>query len=125
MSTVGQRERHTQQQVLRFFQDELGYRYLGDWKDRDGNRSIEEDLLRYGVHIRPPEQEQTAIAAVFSDMDAEIEALERRREKTKQIKQGMMQELLTGRTRLVPSKAGLIKDADPEHPRAGYVPGWA
>jgi len=45
--------------------------------------------------------EQQAIAAVFSDMDAEIEALESRREKTKQIKQGMMQELLTGRVRLI------------------------
>lgn len=46
MSTVGQRERLSQQQVLRFFRDELGYRYLGDWKDRAGNRNIEEDLLR-------------------------------------------------------------------------------
>jgi len=46
MSTVGQRERLTQQQVLRFFQDDLGYRYLGDWKDRAGNRNIEEALLR-------------------------------------------------------------------------------
>lgn len=46
MSTVGQRERLTQQQVLRFFRDELGYRYLGDWKDRAGNRNIEEGLLR-------------------------------------------------------------------------------
>jgi len=46
MSTVGQRERLTQQQVLRLFRDELGYRYLGDWKDRAGNRNIEEDLLR-------------------------------------------------------------------------------
>jgi len=46
MSAVGQRERQTQQQVLRFFQDGLGYRYLGDWKDRAGNRNIEEDLLR-------------------------------------------------------------------------------
>ncbi|MCG5531464.1 type I restriction endonuclease subunit R [Halorhodospira halochloris] len=46
MSSVGQRERHTQQQVLRLFQDDLGYRYLGDWKDRDGNRNIEEGLLR-------------------------------------------------------------------------------
>jgi len=45
MSTVGQRERLTQQQVLRLFRDELGYRYLGDWKDRAGNRNIEEDLL--------------------------------------------------------------------------------
>ncbi|OOC09222.1 type I restriction endonuclease subunit R [Thioalkalivibrio halophilus] len=46
MSQVGQREHLTQQQVLRVFQDELGYRYLGDWKDRAGNRNIEEDLLR-------------------------------------------------------------------------------
>jgi type I restriction enzyme S subunit len=45
--------------------------------------------------------EQTAIATVLSDMDAEIEALEARRGKTRDIKQAMMQELLTGRTRLV------------------------
>jgi type I restriction enzyme S subunit len=49
----------------------------------------------------PKLKEQQAIATVFSDMDAEIEALERRLEKTKQIKQGMMQQLLTGRVRLV------------------------
>lgn len=46
-------------------------------------------------------EEQQAIATVLSDMDAEIEALEQRLEKTKQIKQGMMQQLLTGRVRLV------------------------
>ena len=40
-------------------------------------------------------------AAVLSDMDAEIAALEARRDKTRGLKQGMMQELLTGRTRLV------------------------
>ncbi len=49
----------------------------------------------------PPFDEQVAIASVFSDMDAEIEALERRRYKTRLLKQGMMQELLTGRVRLV------------------------
>jgi type I restriction enzyme S subunit len=49
----------------------------------------------------PCKEEQTAIAAVLSDMDAEIAALERRRDKTRQIKQGMMQQLLTGRIRLV------------------------
>lgn len=48
----------------------------------------------------PPLPEQTAIAAVLSDMDAEIRALEARREKTRAMKQGMMQELLTGRIRL-------------------------
>ena len=45
--------------------------------------------------------EQRAIAAVLSDMDAEIAALEARREKVRQIKQGMMQVLLTGKVRLV------------------------
>jgi type I restriction enzyme S subunit len=49
----------------------------------------------------PPLPEQTAIAEVLSDMDAELVALEQRREKTRALKQGMMQELLTGRTRLV------------------------
>lgn len=45
--------------------------------------------------------EQTAIATILSDMDVEITALETRRNKTQAIKQGMMQELLTGRIRLV------------------------
>jgi type I restriction enzyme S subunit len=49
----------------------------------------------------PPFAEQTAIAAVLSDMDAEIVALEAQRDKTRALKQGMMQELLTGRIRLV------------------------
>lgn len=47
--------------------------------------------------------EQTAIAAILSDMDAEIAALEAKLAKTRQVKQGMMQELLTGKTRLVGS----------------------
>ena len=46
-------------------------------------------------------KEQTAIAKVLSEMDAELAGLEQRREKTRALKQGMMQELLTGRTRLV------------------------
>ena len=46
-------------------------------------------------------EEQRAIATVLSDMDAELTALEARREKTRTLKQAMMQELLTGRTRLV------------------------
>ena len=49
----------------------------------------------------PGVEEQTAIAAILSDMDAELAALEARRDKTRDLKQGMMQELLTGRTRLV------------------------
>jgi type I restriction enzyme S subunit len=49
----------------------------------------------------PSLDEQAAIAAVLSDMDAELAALEARRAKTRDLKQAMMQELLTGRTRLV------------------------
>ena len=49
----------------------------------------------------PSVEEQVAIATVLSDMDAELTALESRRDKTRALKQGMMQELLTGRTRLV------------------------
>ncbi|WP_404360208.1 restriction endonuclease subunit S [Methylotuvimicrobium sp. KM1] len=46
-------------------------------------------------------EEQTAIATILSDMDEEIQALQQRLNKTRQIKQGMMQELLTGKTRLL------------------------
>lgn len=53
------------------------------------------------VEMRLPSvAEQTAIATVLSDMDAELTALEARRAKTRALKQAMMQELLTGRTRL-------------------------
>ncbi len=49
----------------------------------------------------PPLSEQTAIAAILSDIDTEITALETKLSKTRQIKQGMMHELLTGRIRLI------------------------
>ncbi len=49
----------------------------------------------------PPLPEQTAIARVLADMDAELSALEARRDKTRSLKQAMMQELLTGRIRLI------------------------
>ena len=45
MSTVGQKERATQNRVVRFFQEVLGYRYLGDWQERAGNKNIETGSL--------------------------------------------------------------------------------
>jgi type I restriction enzyme S subunit len=58
------------------------------------------------AEFRLPERaEQGAIATVLSDMDADIAALEARHDKTRQIKQGMMQQLLTGRVRLVKPEA--------------------
>ena len=55
------------------------------------------------VRLPPTKAEQTAIATILSDMDAEIAALEEKLAKARQLKQGMMQELLTGKTRLVES----------------------
>jgi type I restriction enzyme S subunit len=49
----------------------------------------------------PTIPEQAAIADVLIDMDTELAGLERQREKTRALKQAMMQELLTGKTRLV------------------------
>ena len=57
-------------------------------------------LSRIEVTV-PSAPEQTTIAAVLADMDTELSALEARRDKTRDLKKAMMQELLTGRTRLV------------------------
>ena len=55
-----------------------------------------------GISIKIPKSaEQTATAAILSDMDSELDALEAKLSKARQIKQGMMQELLTGKTRLI------------------------
>jgi type I restriction enzyme, R subunit len=45
MSDIGKPERATQNRVIALFRDELGYRYLGDWADRDGNSNIEQEQL--------------------------------------------------------------------------------
>ncbi|MHB1142836.1 MAG: restriction endonuclease subunit S [Sulfuricaulis sp.] len=71
-------------------------------------RSIGSTFLEIGkrdlasIQIKmPKEEEQKAIAAVLSDMDVEITALQQQRDKTRAIKQGMMHQLLTGRVRLI------------------------
>jgi len=70
--------------------------------DGSGTRYvISQGKFRAMTVLVPPIPEQSSIAAVLSDIDAEIDALQQRRDKTQMLKQGMMQELLTGRTRLV------------------------
>lgn len=65
-------------------------------------RALTNGRLLSGVVLPvPPLAEQAAIAAALSDMDTEILALETRRDKTRALKQAMMQELLTGRIRLI------------------------
>jgi type I restriction enzyme S subunit len=73
--------------------------YLSKGSTFDSVNSIEVKNLK--LIIPSDIEEQTAIANIFSDMDAEIEALEQKLNKYKAIKQGMMQELLTGRIRLI------------------------
>jgi len=59
------------------------------------------DVKAFEIQLPASHAEQTAIALVLTEMDDELAALEQRRDKTRALKQAMMQELLTGRTRLV------------------------
>ena len=65
------------------------------------NPKLMNDVMKNIEIALPSIEEQKAIAQILSDMNAEIEALEEKLEKYKTIKQGMMQELLTGRIRLI------------------------
>jgi restriction endonuclease S subunit len=60
-----------------------------------------EEMAGFSTKVPITVDEQSAIASVLADMDAELTALEARRDKTRSLKQAMMQELLTGKTRLV------------------------
>lgn len=65
------------------------------------NPKLMNDPMKKIEFALPSIEEQTAIAQVLNHMDAEIEALEQKLTKYRMIKQGMMQELLTGKTRLI------------------------
>lgn len=75
-----------------------------DWQqynEASGVPSLNATTIENLQIIVPEKDEQQAIAQILSDMDSEIELLEKKLAKYQQIKQGMMQELLTGRIRLV------------------------
>jgi type I restriction enzyme S subunit len=74
------------------------------------NQITNKSLNSFEIPI-PPLDEQKAIATVLSDMDTEIVSLEAKLAKAREIKQGMMQELLTGRIRLVPNHSGSPRPA--------------
>jgi type I restriction enzyme S subunit len=74
-----------------------------DWmqyNEASGVPSLNASTIESVLASFPEYEEQTAIAAILSDIDEDIQTLEQRLKKTRQIKQGMMQELLTGKTRL-------------------------
>ena len=62
MNEIGKAERETQNRVLALFRDELHYRYLGDWSDRDGNSNIDERLLTDSLTQRGYTAAQISIA---------------------------------------------------------------
>ncbi len=94
---------------MRIRTSSIDYRYLAYHLQNEHSRKVFDYTLKahpsvirssYNV-VLPQLNEQRAIAAVLSDIDAETAALERRRDKARAIKQGMMQQLLTGQVRLI------------------------
>ncbi len=79
------------------FKNQIGQQATGSAQINFGPSHLE----KIEISVPPTLIEQTAIATILSDMDTEIAALEERQTKTRALKQGMMQELLTGKTRLV------------------------
>ena len=71
IGNIGQSERATQNRVIALFRDELGYRHLGDWSDRDGNSNIEEGLLTEWLLWYGYTQAQIAVAMHKLRMEAE------------------------------------------------------
>ena len=77
--------------------NELALKYCQGTKQMSYTAGL---IQRLPIYLPTTTKEQTAIATILSDMDTEIQALQQRLEKTRDIKQGMMQQLLTGKVRL-------------------------
>ena len=100
--------------------NEFLYYLLVTLKPQMIKRAIGSTFLEIGkrdvaaIEVRlPPCNEQHAITSILCDIDAGIAALEQRRDKTRAIKQGMMQQLLTGRVRLVQPEMAAEQTAGP------------
>ncbi len=78
---------------------------LNQYSESSAQPGLSAEKLRILKLITPTNEEQTAIATILSDMDNELQALSQKLEKARALKQGMMQQLLTGKIRL-PLAAG-------------------
>ena len=65
------------------------------------NHLYQKDLVKFDLYVPPTKEEQEAIAGILFDMDSDIHRLEKKLSKYQRIKQGMMEELLTGKVRLM------------------------
>ncbi|MFL9799173.1 restriction endonuclease subunit S [Vibrio cyclitrophicus] len=88
---------------------ELVNQYVGFANESTGVPQLTAPQVAKYKMAMPEFEEQTVIATILSDMDEDIQALQQRLSKTRQIKQGMMQELLTGKTRLPFEKSDDMK----------------
>jgi type I restriction enzyme, S subunit len=86
--------------IFHTFQAESIQRQIRDNIGATINQITNKDMKSLRVML-PPDDEQLAISEILDDMDAEIASLEQRLAKTRDLKQAMMQDLLTGRTRLL------------------------
>lgn len=99
-STISENEKYNivfVYNMLKFLQSDIYASQTGGAQPHIHPNDIGELYLYYTFDI----DEQNAIASILSDMDNEIEALEKKLEKARCIKQGMMQQLLTGKIRLI------------------------
>lgn len=83
------------------FQSDIIQKQIAEVMGATINQITNKDMLGFKIPLPENTEEQAAIAAILSDMDKEIQILQQRLDKTRQIKQGMMQELLTGKIRLI------------------------
>ena len=65
------------------------------------NHLYQKDLVKFDLYVPPTKEEQETIAGILFDMDSDIHRLEEKLSKYQKIKQGMMEELLTGKVRLM------------------------
>lgn len=85
-----------------FLQSSIGQKQIFENQKSGAQHNLTvEDVRKLTIKKPCTIEEQTAIASILSDMDSEIEELEQKLDKTRQLKQGMMQQLLTGKIRLV------------------------
>lgn len=95
-------ERFTPFFILQVLLSDFFQSYIYDCATGSTAQGIKRSIFEK-LYIASPKnrEEQTAIATILSDMDKDIQTLQQRLDKTRQLKQGMMQELLTGKTRLI------------------------
>ena len=84
--------------ILHFLNNQ--YKAIRELSNSGGQENISGQIVKSILVPLPPNKEQKVICSALSDMDLSIDSLKDRLAKTKQIKQGMMKELLTGKTRL-------------------------